>query len=381
MIRTSLCAAACAVAVFGAAAQVRVGVTVSSSGPQASLGIPEVNAVALLPRTIGSTTIDYTVLDDASDPTRAVLNVRKLIDQSHVDLVIGSSTTPNTLAMIDPAAEGQTPVISLGSSARLVEPQDAKRRWIFKTPHSDSQMASSILEHFVAHGGHALAYIGFNNALGEAFWEQISLYAGARKVEIVASERFAPTDASVTAQILKIVAAHPDGVVIGASGTPAVTPARALADRGFKGAIYFNHGVSNRDFLALCGSACEGAFVPTGPIMVAAQLSADVPSRAEALRFAQRYDARYGAGSVNLFAAYTNDIGLLLERAVPVALQGGAAPGTAAFRAALRDALEQIRNLTTSTGVVNMSPTDHVGLDQRSRVMVQIHDGGWRLAR
>jgi len=380
MIRILFCAAVAAALSATATAQMRVGVTVSSSGPQASLGGPEANAVALLPRNIGGTSVDYVVLDDASDPTNAALNVRKLVAEQHVDLIIGSSTTPNTLAMIDPAAEAQVPVVSLASSARLVDPQDAKRQWIFKTPHSDSHMASSILEHFVDHGGRTLGYIGFNNALGEAFWEQVSLYADARKVRVVASERFAPTDSSVTAQVLKILSANPDGVVIGASGTPAATPAKALAERGYKGRIYFNHGVSNRDFLKLCGADCEGTFVPTGPIVVAAQLPDTHPSKAQALRFTKLYEDKYGAGSVNLFAAYTGDIGLLLERAVPVALKGGARPGTPEFRAALRTALEQVTNLTTNTGVVNMSRTDHVGLDQRSRVMAQIHQGSWRLA-
>lgn len=363
-----------------AAAQLKIGVTVSASGPQASLGAPEMNAVALLPRRIGKTTIEYIALDDASDPSNAALNVRKLITEKKVDLIIGSSTTPNTLAMIDPAAEAQVPVISLASSARLVEPQDARRRWIYKTPHSDSHMASKILEHLSDHGGKTLAYIGFNNALGESFWEQIALYAKLRRVGVVASERFAPADASVTAQILKIVAAQPDAVVIGASGTPAVTPAKALIERGYKGKVYFNHGVSNRDFLKLCGTDCDGMFLPSGPILVAAQLPPDHPSRAAGLAYTRLYEEKYGPGSVNLFAAYTADIGLLLERALPVALSAGHAPGSPEFRGALRAALEQVTNLTTHTGVVNMSPTDHVGLDQRSRVMVQIRNGGWKLA-
>jgi branched-chain amino acid transport system substrate-binding protein len=336
-------------------AQIKVGVTISLTGPQASLGIPEGQTMDLLPRSIGGHAVEYIVLDDGSDPTRAVTNVRRLITERNVDLIMGSTTTPNTLAFIDAAAEAKTPVISLASSARLIEPVEGNKRWIFKTPHSD-----------------------FNNALGEAFWEEVNRYSAKHGIKVVANERFSPTDVSVTGQILKILSARPDAVVIGASGTPAVMPGKTLAERRYKGRVYFNHGVSNNDFLRLCGKDCEGMYVPTGPVMVAAQLPDNNPVKSEALKFKQLYEDRHGAGTVSLFAAYTWDIGLLLNAAVPAALKQ-ASPGTEAFRAALRDALENVRDLTTATGVVNMTPEDHVGLDHRSRVMVRIRNGTWQL--
>lgn len=362
----------------GAHAQIRIGATLSLTGPQASLGIPEGQTLELLPRSIGGQAVEYIVLDDGSDPTRAVTNARRLITERNVDLIVGSSTTPNTLAMIDAAAEAGTPVVSLASSARLIEPVDAMRRWIFKTPHSDSHIASSIAEHMARDGLKTVAFIGFNNALGEAFWEEVDRHARKNGIRVVANERYSPTDVSVTGQILKILSSRPDAVVIGASGTPAVTPARALAERRYRGRVYFNHGVSNADFLRLCGRDCEGMYVPTGPVMVAAQLPDSNPVKAEALKFKRLFEQRYGAGTVSLFAAYTWDIGLLLNAAVPAALKH-ARPGTPAFRAALRDALENVRELTTATGVVNMSPNDHVGLDHRSRVMTRIRDGTWHL--
>ncbi|GCB06106.1 ABC transporter substrate-binding protein [Ralstonia sp. SET104] len=362
-----------------ALADIRIGVTVSATGPQASLGQPEKNATTLWPREIGGERVDVIVLDDASDTTRAVTNTRKLMSESNVDVIVGSSTTPNTLAMIDAAAEGKTPVISLASSARLIEPMDARRRWIFKTPHSDSHMASLIAEHAAAHGVKTIAYIGFANALGEAFLAEVQRFADLKHIRITDTERFSPTDNSVTAQVLRLLANKPDAVVVGGSGTPAALPARALAERGYIGKIYFNHGVSNNDFVKLCGKDCEGAYVPTGPVMVAAELPDTNPAKKQALDFARRYEAAFGKGSVSIFAAYTGDIGLLLQRAAPVALKR-ARPGTPAFREALRDALEQVRDLPTSTGVVSMSPQDHVGLDQRARVMAQIRRSQWHLA-
>jgi len=372
---------ACAGVVWSAAAlaDIRIGVTVSATGPQASLGLPEKNATALWPHEIAGQKIDVIMLDDASDTTRAVTNTRKLLSESNVDLIVGSSTTPNTLAMIDVAAEGKTPIISLASSARLIEPMDAHRRWVFKTPHSDSHMASLIVEHAAAHGVKTIAYIGFANALGEAFLTELQRFADLKHIRITDTERFSPTDNSVTAQVLHLLADKPDAVVIGGSGTPAALPARALAERGYTGKLYFNHGVSNNEFVKLCGKECEGAYVPTGPVMVAAELPDTNPAKKQALDFTRRYEAAFGKHTVSIFAAYTGDIGLLLERVVPIALKR-AKPGTPAFREALRDALEHVRDLPTSTGVVNMSPQDHVGLDQRARVMAQIRRGAWHLA-
>jgi branched-chain amino acid transport system substrate-binding protein len=361
-----------------AAAQVKIGVTLSTTGPAVSLGIPEKNTIALLPRTVGGQSVEYIVLDDASDSSSAVVNTRRLIAESKVDAVIGSTTTPNTLAMIDVLAENETPAISLASSARIIEPMSAKKAWMFKTPQTDTMMVLAILEHAASKGLKTMGYIGFNDALGEAFYAEFEKFASTRHIQIVASERYAPRDTSVTAQVLKIVAAHPDMVVVGASGTPAVLPAKALAERGYKGAVYFNHGVANNDFLRVGGKDVEGAYVPTSPVLVAAALPADHPAKVAALDYIKRYEAANGAGSVSAFGSYTWDAGLLLDVAIPVALKR-ARPGTREFRAALRDALEGVHDLHVSNGVVNMSKTDHLGLDQRARVIVRIVNGTWKL--
>jgi branched-chain amino acid transport system substrate-binding protein len=378
--RAALRGAVAAVVVFAAstaAAQIRIGVTVSSTGPAASLGIPEKNTVELLPREIAGRKVEYIVLDDASDTTTTVTNVRKLISEEKVDAIIGSTTTPNSLAMLPVLGEGKTLAITLASSSRIIEPMDANRAWMFKTPQSDVMMATAIAESMSNAGVKSMAFIGFNNALGEAFYAEVEKYAELKGIKVVASERFAPTDTSVTGQVLKIVAAHPDAVVIGASGTPAATPVRALIERGFKGRIYHNHGVANREFLRVCGKDCDGTFLPTGPVMVASQLPDGSPVKKSAVAFVKSYEARFGTGSVAAFASYTWDAGLLLQRAIPEALKK-AQPGTAEFRMALRDAMEAIRNEASTNGVVNMSRTDHLGLDQRARVMVEIKGGEWK---
>ena len=367
--------AACA---LPASAQIKIGVTLSTTGPAVSLGIPEKNTIALLPKTIGGKSVDYIVLDDASDTSAAVVNTRRLTLEDKVDAIIGSTTTPNSLAMTDLVAEAATPTISLASSARIIEPMTAKKAWVFKTPQTDTMMVLAILEHAAKRGIKTMGYIGFSDALGEAFYAEFEKFASVRQIRIVANERFAPRDTSVTAQVIKVAAANPDMVVIGASGTPAVLPARALNERGYKGSVYFNHGVANNDFLRVGGKDVEGMFLPTSPVVVAAALPAGHPAKAQAMDYVRRYEAAYGVGSVSAFGAYTWDAGLFLGQAIPVALKT-ALPGTREFRTALRDALEGVRDLHVSNGVSNMSKNDHLGLDQRARVIVKIEGGKWKL--
>jgi branched-chain amino acid transport system substrate-binding protein len=359
-----------------ALAQVKIGLVLSLTGPAASLGIPARDTATLFPKEIAGQKVEYIVLDDASDTTQAVQDTKKLISENHVDAIIGSSITPNSLAMIDIVAEGETPAISLASSAKIIEPVDAKRHWMFKTPQTDAMMASAITEHASQHGVKTLAYIGQADALGETFYAEVAKFAQIHHISVVANERFNRTDPSVTGQILKIMAANPDAVVVGAAGTPAALPPKTLIQRGYKGKIYHNHGVGNNDFLRVCGVDCNGTFLPASPVLVASQLPADYASKRLALDYTARFEALRGPGSVSAFGSYAWDASMLLSNAIPVALKA-AAPGTPEFRRALRDALEATRGLADTNGVVNMSATDHLGLDQRARVMVEIRNGKW----
>ncbi|AWT35097.1 branched-chain amino acid ABC transporter substrate-binding protein [Deinococcus arenae] len=361
-----------------AAAEIRVGVIVSATGPAASLGIPEKNTVALLPQTIAGQPVVYTVLDDASDTTAAVTNARKLIQEGKVDLIIGTTTTPASLAMIDVVAEAKVPMISLAASEGIIKPVDAKRAWVFKTPQTDALMAAAIVQHMVQNKVRTIGYIGFNDAYGEGWASELKKNAAARGLKVVAEERYGRSDTSVTGQILKLVAARPDAILIGASGVPAVLPQKALKDRGYAGKIYQTHGVANADFLRVGGRDVEGAILPAGPVLVADQLPGTNPTRKVGLAYMNLYEAKYGKDTVSTFGAHMWDAGLLMQKAVPAALKK-AKPGTPAFREALRDALEGTRNVIGAHGIFNLSATDHLGLDARSRVMVQVVDGTWKL--
>lgn len=373
----SLLAAALATAALAAHADITVGVTVSATGPAASLGIPEKNTIELMPKQIGKHKVNYVVLDDASDTTNAVSNARKLITESKVDVIIGSTTTPNSLAMIDVAAESQTPMISMAASARIVEPVDAKKRWVFKTPQNDIMMAIAIAQHMSNAGIKSVAFIGFADAYGEGWLQEFQKAAGIKGLNVVAVERYNRTDTSVTGQVLKVQAARPDAVLIAGSGTPAALPQKSLRERGYTGKIYQTHGVANNDFLRVGGKDVEGTILPAGPMLVAAQLPADHPVRKSALAYVNAYEAKYGKGSVSTFGGHGWDAGLLVERAATEALKK-AQPGTPAFRAAMRDALEGVKELAGAHGIFNMSAADHNGLDQRGRVMVTISNGTWK---
>ena len=358
-------------------ADINVGVTLSATGPAASLGIPEKNTITLMPKTIGGEKINYIVLDDGSDTTAAVNNTRKLIAESKVDIILGSTVTPNSLAMIDVVAEARTPMISIAASARIVEPMDEKKKWVFKTPQNDIMMSLAIAEHMASAGVKTVGFIGFSDAYGEGWFQEFTKAAELKKLKIVANERYGRSDTSVTGQALKIISARPDAVLVAGSGTPAALPQTTLKDRGYKGKVYQTHGVANADFLRVGGKDVEGTLLPAGPVLVAAQLPDSNPVKKSALAYVSAYESAFGKGSVSTFGAHAWDAGLLMSAAIPVALKA-AKPGTPEFRAALRDALEQVKDLSGAHGVFSMSATDHLGLDQRARVMVKIENGTWK---
>ena len=383
MIDRSLHAALAAALALGfahtALADITIGVTVSATGPAASLGIPEKNTIELLPATLGGEKIRWIVLDDASDTTRAVTNTRKLISEDKVDVIVGSTVTPNSLAMVDIVADAETPMVSMAASARIVDPTNPKTRWVFKTPQSDSLMADAIAVHMKANGVKTLGYIGFNDAYGESWLAEIKRSAQTAGIKIVADEKFNRNDSSVTGQVLKLVAANPEAVLIGASGTPGATPQKELVARNYKGKIYQTHGVANPDFLRVCGADCNGTLLPIGPMLVFEQLPDANPVKKVAAQYITQYEAKHGKDSRTTFGGHAYDTFALLSQAVPVALKK-AKPGTKEFRAALRDALEA-GNVVGTHGVFVMGPQDHNGLDNRARVMIRIENGKWMLAK
>ena len=361
-----------------ARAEIRIGVIASSTGPTAAVGIPQKNTVALLPGEIGGQKIEYIVLDDASDPTSAVTNVRKLLAEHKVDALIGPTTTPAALAILDFVAEAKTPLVTTVGSSAVIQPMDDKKKWVFKTTQNDDLIATAVLANMTASGIRSVGFIGFNDPYGENWYKVFAPMAEQAGIRMVASERFNRTDPSVTGPVLKLISARPDAVFIAATGGPAVLPQAGLQEKGYKGGIYQTHGVATNDFIRLGGKVVEGTLMAGGPMLVAADLPAGNPIRAVAEGYVKAYESKYGAGSMSTFGANTYDAGLLLQKAIPQAL-AKARPGSAEFRAALRDALEQSREVVGAQGVFNMSPQNHNGMDQRARVMMTVKNGKWVL--
>ncbi|MFD2640919.1 ABC transporter substrate-binding protein [Pseudomonas japonica] len=357
-----------------AQADLTVGVVLSTTGPGASLGIPERNTVSLLPREIAGQAVKYVVLDDASDSTAAAKNARKLVSENQVDLLIGSTTVPTSAAVAQIARESRTAQIALAPYT----PPSGEQQWIFTIAQTNALMAEALIEHMQQAGVKTLAYIGYNDVWGEDWHKVLSELAPAAGITLVRDERFNRTDSSVSGQALKVMGSKPDAVLIGATGTPAALPHTELRRLGYKGTIYHTHGAANSAFLRIGDKALNGAILPVGPVVVWDKLPESHPSKAIASDYARRYEAEYGAGSLSPFGAYLYDAMRLVENAVPVALQT-AQPGSAEFRQSLRDQLEKTKEVAGTHGVYSLSPSDHFGHDQRARALVSVQDQQWVL--
>lgn len=356
-----------------AQAQITIGVNVSASGPAASLGIPERNTFALLPTTIAGETVRWVVLDDGTDTATAVKNARKMVSEENVDVLVAATATPSSVAILEVAAETGRAQIAMAPTP----PAGDKARWIFTTPQNFGLMASALTAHMAGNGIKSIGFIGYADPYGELWLKAMQAAAKSHGIELLAVERYQRNDTSVTGQITKIIAAKPDAVLIAGSGTPAVLPQTTLANFGYKGSIYQTHGIANRDFLRVGGRDVENTLFPVGPLLLAEQLPDSHPSKATALEYKKLYESAHGPNSLSTFGGHAYDAYLLLKSAIPEALKQ-ARPGTPAFRAALRDALENIKELPGTHGVFSMSPDNHNGLDNRAAIMATIKNGDWK---
>lgn len=363
-----------------ARADIVIGALLSLTGPTASLGIPARNTIELLPTKIGGEQVRWVVLDDASDPATAVRGARKLVDQEHVDVIIGPSNTPCSVAILDVAAETGTPFLSLSGSNAVIEPPEASRRWAFKMFPAERLATGQMAEHMKAHGVAGLSQIGFATGLGDGYFAAMRADAAARSIPILAEARYNPDDTAVTGQVLRLMQPQPGAVFVAASGTPATTPIIELRNRGFAGAIYTVMGIAGPDPLRVGGKALEGVLLSGVPVLTAEQLDDTSPSKAPAMAFITAYEGRYGPRSRNLFAATFWDAFLLVDAAVKPAL-AASQPGSAGFRTALRDAMEQVHGMPGAQGVFSLSPRDHSGAEPSSQVLIEIRDGAYRLVR
>jgi branched-chain amino acid transport system substrate-binding protein len=360
-------------------AQVKIGVISSSTGPTALVGIPQKNTVPLLPTKIGDLTIEYIVRDDASDSTQSVTEAKKLIAESNIDALIGPSGSPNAMGVIQFIADAGVPMLAPVGTPAVVLPMDDKKRWVFKTTQNDDIIARALVDHMVKNKVKTVGFIALNDPYGEGWARAFGDLAAKNNIKIVANEKFLRSDTSVTAQALKILAANPDAVLVGAAGGPTVLPQATLVDQGYQGKFYQTHGAALPAFLQLGGKKVEGTILAASLMLVLPEIANTNPSKKIAGDYIAAYEKLNGSKPAT-FGANVFDAGLLLQQAIPLAAKKGK-PGTKEFRAALRDALEQTKELVGTQGVYNMSPADHSGFDDRGRELITVKNGNWALLK
>ena len=379
-MHTSLKLAACLLlTALPAQAQIKIGVVASATGPTSVVGISQMNTVALLPKTMGGLTVEYIARDDASDSTQTVQIFKQLIAQDHVDAIIGPSGSPNAVGIIQFAAESHTPVLAPVGTTAVVLPMDDVKRWIFKTTQNDDLIAQALVGQMVKTGIKTVGVIAANDPYGQGWVKTFKTLTDAAGIKTLGTEYFQRTDTSVVAQSLKLVAASPDAILVAAAGGPTVLPHTTLVDQGYRGKIYQTHGAATPDFLRLGGRKVEGAILAASLMLVMDEIPDTVPSKKVAADYIAAYTRLYGTSPAT-FGANVFDGGLLLANAVPTALKAGA-PGSEAFRTALRDALEKTHDIVGPQGVYTMTPADHSGFDERGRELLTVKGGTWHLLK
>jgi branched-chain amino acid transport system substrate-binding protein len=361
-------------------ADVTVGVILSMTGPAASLGKPAENTVKIWPDQIGGQKVRLVMLNDNSDATEASKQASKLITEEKVDVIVGPSITPPSIAAMEVAGRNATPIIALGGGNAIIDPQEGPRKWAFKMAAPESLSVDRVIEHMKAHKIKNVGVIAVTTSYGEGFLKAFSTQSPAAGIKISATERIGAQDVSATSQALKVMASNPDAVYIFSFGTPGATPHIELVKRGYKGAIYQTHGVANADFLRIGGKDVEGAYMAVAPVLVAEQLPESNPIRKPAMEYVTQYEGKYGPNTRSQFGSTAWTALNWLQATVPVALKK-AQPGTPEFRQALRDALEGMKEVVSPEGVFNMSAGNHNGLDARGQVMVRIEGGKWKLVQ
>ncbi len=361
-----------------ARADITIGVILSLTGPAASLGIPAENTVKLWPSRLAGQNVHVIVVNDNSDTTETAKLTSKLIDQDHVDVIVGPSLTPNSVAAVEIAGRAHTPIIALGGGNVIVDPVEGPKVWAFKMSAPENLGVGRTVQHMNATGIKKVAVMAVSTSYGDGFLKAFQSAAAQSGIQITDVERYAAQDQSVTPQTLKLMAGNPDAVYIMSFGTPGVTPELELKNRGYGGVIYQTHGVANLDFLKLGGKGVEGTFMAVAPMLVAEQLPDSSPMKKVSIQYVSAYESKNGANSRSLFGATAWDAWTWLEAATPVALSH-ATPGTPEFHQALRDALEGMHEVATPEGIFNMTPTNHNGLDQRAQVMTVVKNGNWVL--
>ncbi len=375
------------IAVPAAAQQttVKVGIVVDITGGASSLGVPERNTVQTYQDDMGTVQgpkgpvkLQYVVTDGESDPTKAVLATKRLIEEDRVAAVVCCTTSPASLAIISTVQSAGVPNVSLAAAVQIIEPV-TDRYWIFKTPQTDRLMIDFITTHMAKTNIKRVAFLGFDDAFGQGGLNELDKFAPAKGIEIVAKEAFARGATDVSTQVTRAMGRSPQAILIWAIPPGANIANRNIRELGHTLPVYQSHGVANKTFLDLGGASIKGTLLPSGKVLIAEQLSPSDKQKPVLLEYVRRYEGKFGPGTRNTFGGHALDAMLILKPAIERTLRRGFLPdNVSGFRKTLRDEIESgTKELVGITGVFTMSAGDHMGLDQRAAVMLRVQGGTW----
>lgn len=358
-----------------AAATVKIGGLFAVTGPASFLGEPEKKTLELLVKDmnarggINGVKLEAVIYDTAGDATKAVQLATRLIKDDQVAVIVGPSTTGESMAVIPVAEKAKVPLISCAAGIKITEPV---KPWVFKTPANDHVAAEKIMVHMARQKQKTIALLTVTDGYGSSGREQIKTLARQKGFAIVADEVYGPKDTDMTAQLTKIRGIKPDAIICwGTNPGPAVIT-KNVKQLGIRIPLYMSHGVASKKYIELAGAAAaEGVMLPAGKLAVFDALPASDPQRKLLADYNNSYRQAYGV-EASTFGGYAYDAFLLIANAVR---KGGTTPDK------IRAALEQTRNLVSISGVFNMSPKDHNGLDLSAFEMVRIVKGDWVLVK
>ncbi len=350
----------------------KIGGVFDSTGPASFLGDPEKKTMEMMVEQLNASggidgqKIEAVIYDSEGDPAKAVSAVNKLLHKDNVLAIIGPSTTPTTLAIVNFVEKAKVPLISCAAGVEITSPV---KPWVFKTAQSDLLAVAAIYKTMQAKGIKKIAILTVANSFGESGKNQLVAQAKDFGIEVALQESFGPNDTDTTAQLTKIKAASPDAIVCwGTNPGPAVV-AKNVKQLKIDIPLYQSHGVASPKFIELAGESSEGIILPTGKILVTKLLAEDDPQK----KILEKYEADYSAkfkSNVSGFGGYAYDAMLILANAIK---------GSGGDKEKIRAALESTQKYVGVSGEFNFSATDHNGLSSDAFVMVEIKGGTWKL--
>ena len=355
---------------------IRIGAFLSVTGPAAFLGDPEQKTLELYVDRINAQggllgrKLQLHAYDSAGDAEKARAYVKRLIEQDKVDVLVGGSTTGETMAAVPLAEAAGVPFISLAGAVVIIEPV---KKWVFKTPHTDRMACEKVFADMRARGATKAALISGSGGFDKSMRAECLKVAGKHGVQIVADETYGAGDNDMTAQLAKIKTTPGVQAVLNAGfGQGPAIVTRNYRQLGIKLPLYQSHGVASKQYVKLSGEAAEGVRLPAAALLVADTLPASDAQKKVVTEYKRAYEARFKQ-EVSTFGGHAYD-GLMLAL-------GAMKRAGSTDKAKVRDALEQTKGYVGTGGVVNMSAQDHMGLDLSAFRMLEVREGDWALVK